>query len=276
MSVRHIPAILALVAGSLTLKAAELKPETLESWNGYVRVANAHMKERADGAAPFLWTDESVHRLRRVRSGEVVVERAHGEEAQKVPHGLIHDWIGAAFVPNATVANVLAVVRDYDRYQEVFGPTVASVHLTASTPRQDRFSMVWLRKVLFVTAAVDSDYESRYIQVDEKRWYSSASSTRVQQIRNYGRPDEQMLPCDQGDGFLWRLHSISRFAERDGGVYVEVQAIGLSRDIPFSMEWMVRPVIERLSRDSILATLQGTRGAIEQKTFAARASSNGQ
>jgi len=46
----------------------------------------------------------------------------------------------------------------------------------------------------------------------------------------------QLGPEGEGTGLIWR-----RFEERDGGVYVEVEAIALSRDVPASLRWLVEP-----------------------------------
>ena len=78
----------------------------------------------------------------------------------------------------------------------------------------------------------------------------------MQEIRHYGRPDEQELPPNQGSGYIWRLYSLARFEERDGGVYIELEAIALSRDIPVGLRWMVDPIVRRVSRNTLLTSLQ--------------------
>ena len=60
-------------------------------------------------------------------------------------------------------------------------------------------------------------------------------------------------------GFIWRLHSIARYEERDGGVYLELEAIALTRDLPPSLQWLVGPVVNRLSINSLATTLHPTR-----------------
>ncbi len=52
-----------------------------------------------------------------------------------------------------------------------------------------------------------------------------------------------------------------RFEERDGGVYVEVEAIALSRDIPAAVRWMVDPIVKRVSRSSVATSLKQTQEA---------------
>lgn len=55
------------------------------------------------------------HRTERARQEYV---RVAATRMQPVPNGLIHDWIGAVFTPNATIDGLLSVVRDYSRYKD--------------------------------------------------------------------------------------------------------------------------------------------------------------
>ena len=178
-----------------------------------------------------------------------------------MPNGLIHDWIGATFIPNATLESLFAVVHDYDRYKEIYKPVVADSKLLACTEADQRFSMIWQHKILFVSAAMDAQYQAHDF-VDGRRGYNIASTIRVQEIQSYGESGERLLPPDEGNGFIWRVHSIARYEERDGGVYLELEAIALTRDIPASIKWLVNPVVNHLSIDSLTTTLRQTRDAV--------------
>ena len=72
-----------------------------------------------------------------------------------------------------------------------------------------------------------------------------------------------MLREGEGKGLLWRVLSLSRFEERDGGVYIEFEAIALSRDIPASLHWMIEPIVRRVSRNSLITSLKQTGGAVQ-------------
>jgi hypothetical protein len=61
---------------------------------------------------------------------------------------------------------------------------------------------------------------------------------------------------------LWRLDSYWRFEERDGGVYIECQAISLTRDIPTGLGWLITPIIRNLPRESLANTLAATQRAV--------------
>jgi hypothetical protein len=122
--------------------------------------------------------------------------------------------------------------------------------------------MVLIQKVLFVTAAMKGEYETRYVQVDAKRWYAISQSRRLRAIEKFGQPDMQVLPPDRGPGYVWRLYSFTKFEESDGGVYIELEALGLSRDVPSLLRWLVDPIVEHLPRNSLHATLEETRAAV--------------
>ena len=171
-----------------------------------------------------------------------------------MPYGLIHDWVGAVFVPSVTLAQVFAVVRDYDRYSEYYSPTVIASAVLCRGGEEESFRVRYSRKVLFVSEILDSDYQVRRVQVDARRWYSVVHSTRLQEVR------------DQGFGrsrYIWRIYTISRYEQRDGGVYLEQENIVLSPGIPRSLRWLVQPAIRELSRDLIVTSLRQTRDAVD-------------
>jgi hypothetical protein len=267
MKIRGLPLAVAILVTSVPglLSAIDLQPNTLQAWDAYVRTADSRMQARANGQRPFLWADEVADRAARLRRGEILVVPVSGRGTQNAPNGLIHDWIGAIFIPNATVEEFLAVVHDYDRYKEFYKPVVAASKTLACTEKDHRYSMVWQRQVLLVNAAIEGQYEAHDFAVDERRGYSITATTRMQEIEGYGHSDERRLPPDQGDGFMWRLHSIVRYEQRDGGLYLEMEAIALTRDIPASLRWVVKPVVNHLSIDSLMASLRETREAVDSQ-----------
>jgi hypothetical protein len=242
--------------------AMDLRPETVKAWSEYVQAADRRMEGRLHAGQPYLWTDESEDRAVRVRRGEVVVAPMVGRGTREVPNGLIHDWIGAAFISRATLQSLLRVVHDYDRYKEVYRPVVADSKALACTATDQEFSMTWQRRVLFVNAAMEGRYRAHDFEVDAHRGYNVADATQVREIAEYGRPAEHLLPAGSGNGFLWSVHSIARYEERDGGVYLELEVIALTRDVPSSLRWMVNPVVNHLSINSLTTTLGQTREAV--------------
>jgi hypothetical protein len=263
--------------GPAAASAAHLEPTTLQAWEDYVNSANARMQQRLSPGQSFLWVDEVPDRLASVRAGEIVISPVGPQVPKKVPSGLIHDWVGAVFIPNVSLNDVQRVVRDYARYKDLYQPSVIDSKVIATDEEKDRFSMLFLNRSLLLKTAFDADYESLYFKVDDRRAYSIERTTRVQEIEEYGSPAQRALQQGEGHGIIWGLSGITRFMERDGGVYMELEAIELSRDIPASMRWLVDPIVRRVSRSSLLTSLQQTQKAVRLRSeLANRKSGNGE
>jgi hypothetical protein len=253
---------LAICLFPVKASAANLKPETVQAWQEYIEAAAAHMQARLNSDGSFLWTDEAPDRAAKLRNGEIVVSPAGPHIPLRVPSGLIHHWIGAVFVQNATLHDVLPIVRDYGRYKEIYHPAVIDSRTIDTGESEDRFSMVLMNKSVISKTALDSDYRSSYIRVNDQRWYCVSETTRIQELAGYGTSGQHTLPVDEGTGLIWRIYGITRFQERDGGVYIELEGMVLSRDIPFVLHWMVAPIVRRVSRESLQTSLKQTQDAI--------------
>jgi hypothetical protein len=248
-----------------TVNAATLESTTSKAWEDYVGAANMRMEQSLGPGKTFLWVDEASDRLSKVRAGEIVVSPVGTENPIKVPSGLIHDWVGAVFIRGVTLANVQQVVRDYAQYKVLYKPAVVDSKVIATGQTTDRFSMLLMNNSFFLKTALDTEYESCYVPVDDRRGYSLARTTRIQEIDEYGSPAQRTLHEGEGTGILWRLFSITRYVERDGGVYLEIEAIGLSRDIPASLRWVVAPIVRHISRGSLSLSLRQTENAVRSR-----------
>jgi hypothetical protein len=259
--------MLAVASFAVPLAAGDLNPMTIKAWDAYLKETAAHNRQRGVNGQPFLWIDESPDRVARVRRGEVVIAPANGRGTEDVFNGLIHHWIGAIFLPEATIGSLRAAIHDYDHYKQIYHPAVMDSRSVECAGDNQEFTMVWQRHVLFVNAALAARYRAHDVTLDAHRGYNVADATEVRQIESYGRPDQRLLPPDTGSGFLWRIHSLARYEERDGGVYLEVEAIALTRDIPAGLSWLVSPVVNHLSVNSLTATLRQTRDAVKEQAL---------
>lgn len=254
---------LAVLFVATQLSAAELKSQTLAAWDDYI--SSLFSRVEADTRiSPFLRISEVPKRLY-MQAGGILVWRECESCPVRAPNGFIHNWVGAMFIPKATIGDVLAVIRDYDRYPEIYKPAVIEAKKLSSTSQDDRFSMLLRQKVLFVTAAIQGEYVTRFVRLDAKHWYSVSRSTRLQAIEALGERRMRVFPPDHGPGYVWRLSSLTKLEESDGGVYVEVEALGLSRSIPIMLRWLVDPILEQLPRNSMNAALEETRKAVLAK-----------
>ncbi len=246
--------VLVLLVSAAALAATDLKPATLSAWNGYIKTAAAS----SDG--PFLWSVRDPARLEKVLNGEIVTAEMRPSR-EPIPHGLIHDWIAAVYIPGATLPDVVNLLRDYNHYSDYYAPTITRSQLVCQDDAGDQFSIRYTHKVLIVTATLDACYSATYQQPDPAHWLSIAHSTRVQEIHNFG-DSEQVLPPDDGHGYLWRIFSLTRVQQTSGGVIVEQEVIGLSRTIPAALRWLIAPAVERASRELIVTSLTRTRTAV--------------
>ena len=241
-----------------------MKPESIQAWDRYVASADAKMRARAQENATFLWADESPQRLERVQSGETVVSETISGAGKKAPAALIHDWIGATFIAGAKIEDVVSVLRNYSAYREYYRPNVVTSRTLAQDALNDRFSVLLVNQSLVMKTAVEAECQATYTQMNDKRWYAMTYSTRIQEIEDFGRSGERRMAIGEGVGYLWRLASITRFEERDGGVYLEVEAMALSRDIPLTLRLVVDPIVRRVSRNSLIESLRQTGKAATQ------------
>jgi hypothetical protein len=236
----------------------ELRPETRGAFEGYVRQAEARIE--AQVARGFLFADNPERRAA-LGGGAILSETRIPRGELKVPAGLVHDWVGAVFIPDAGVLKTLEVVQAYDRHGELYRPEVVASRLLERSGNDFRVRMRLLKKKV-LTVVLDTEHAVRYEEIEPARWWSRSRSTRIVEIQDAGKPRERPLAPDTGHGFLWRLNSYWTFREMDGGTYVECEAISLTRDVPRGLGWLIQPIVRTLPRESLVNTLRATRAAV--------------
>jgi len=236
--------------------AAELKPKTVEAFDRYIR----ETEQRLDESKTFLWADESPERAQRIKAGEVLVQPFHTKAVNPVPNGLVHDWVGSVFIPGVTLQQVLALVQDYDHHKDIYKPEVIGSR-TLSHNGNDFHIYLRLLKKKVITVVLNSEHDVKYIPIDATRWRSISRSTKIAEVEDAGKPNEREKRPGEGEGFLWKLNSYWRFQERDGGTWVECQAVSLTRNVPTGLGWIVEPIIRDLPKESLSNTLRATRTA---------------
>jgi len=200
----------------------------------------------------------------RLQRGEVVSSRLQTVDPSGrvfIPGALIHHWVGTVFIPGASLPQVLAVVEDYDRHSEYYKPDIVQSKKVEQTG--DDFKVHYrLRKKKIITIILDTDYQVRRRWIDTSHVYSNSYSTRITQVEHAGERDEQELPPGNDGGYMWRLNSYWRYFDNGHGVFVQCEAISLTRDIPPGLNWLVGSFVESIPRESLEFTLQSTRAAV--------------
>jgi hypothetical protein len=153
-------------------QAASLKPEAAKAWEDYVESASGGIQERANAPTGFLQIDATPAVAAKVHRGQIVVSPAAAHIPKKVPSGLIHDWIRTAFLANKTIEDVVAIVRDYPKYTQVYAPHVLESRVISTSETADLFSVVLINKSVLSKTALDCDYETTFVRVDGRRMYS--------------------------------------------------------------------------------------------------------
>jgi len=268
--------LLLLPVGALglpSLYAAELKPETVQAFDTYIRSYEQdaqHQLSRGeflslDHQAPAVRT-QSYERLRR---GEVLIEQRKAPEEQ-FPNALLHHWIGTAFFSGATLDQVFAALEDYNSYQTTYAPEMVQARVLQRNDNDFKVSLR-LRKHKVITVLLDTDYEVHFARFDATHGYSRSYSTRISEIEHPGEANEHALSPGNDHGFLWRLYTYWRFFERDGGVYAQCEAISLTRDVPSGLGWLVGKFVESIPRESLVFTMNSTRKALAARQVRAAA-----
>jgi hypothetical protein len=156
------------------------------------------------------------------------------------------------------VDRALALLQDYDSHASVYRPAVARSRLLS---RDGDVFRVYLRFHMkkVITVVVNSEHEARFSRPAADRAQSRIYSLRIAEVDGPDTPQEREMPVGNDGGYLWRLYTYWRFLARDGGVYVQCEAISLTRAIPFGLGWVVGPFVTGIPRESLAFTLETTR-----------------
>ena len=266
---RSLAGIVCLVGWCLAGMAAELKQETTIAFDKYVAATEARINSELHPGGAFLYVDnlptesmkESYDRL---KTGEVLVEKREIKGpglSPEVPYGMLHHWIALIFIPGVTLAQVVPIVRDYDRRAELYKPEVIASHLISHQGNDYRF-FLRLYQQRFTTVVFNTEYATHWGQVDSRRIYSNSISTKIAEVKDANHPDGEEWPVGKGRGYLWRLNTYWRFEEKDGGVYMQCEALSLTRDIPFGLGWLLKPLVTKIPKESLNRALGQTRTAV--------------
>lgn len=246
--------------------AAELKQETAEAFDRYMRLTEEQRLQNPNDPDSFLWIDRQPEARRRqlheeLGHGQVVVERLETRDSKKrihIPHGMVHHWIAVVFVPGATLRQTLAFVQDYGRYRDVYRGSVKSAQVLSHGGDDYKVRMRLYRRSI-VTVFYNVEFDDRYSMVDSHRATCRDRSTRIAELADPGKPSEHELPVGNDRGYLWRLNSDWSYEEKDGGVYLQVEFISLSRSVPAIWAWLVNPYLRSIPQDYLTATLVAMR-----------------
>jgi hypothetical protein len=249
-------------------QAAELKPDTATAFDRYIRATEAqHADDLRSGH--FLIIDRLPDASRqgtyaRLHQGQIYIEQLRTKEDGRpipVPNGLVHHWAGVVFIPGASLSQVLTVLQDYDNHKNVYKPDVRRSKLLEHNGNEFKIYLQFYRKSI-VTVVINANFDVHYTMSGPMRALSQAYSTRIAEVANADKPAEHELPVGNDHGYLWRLDNYWSVEEKDGGIYLQVESIGLSRNIPAIFAWLINPLVRSIPRAVLSDLLNATRGAV--------------
>jgi len=252
------------------LLCSDLKPQTLAAFSRYVQLTESRIDAELKRPGQFLYVDglkeeKRAQAIASLRNGEIFIAPLSTPDASGKqivpPGGMLHHWVGAVFIPGATLKQTMDLVEDYGQHQNIYKPEVVGSRLV-SRAGNDFKIFYRLRKKKIITVTLNTDHDVRYFPVDATHCYSRSYSTRIAEVADADSPKEREKPIGHDGGFLWRINSYWRFEERDGGMYVECESISLTRGLPPIIGIIIKNFVTEIPRESLQMTMGSTRSAL--------------
>jgi hypothetical protein len=238
-------------------------PPALAAFDAYTAKLESRLGQQHRSTADFLApaTSDTVTETARLQSGDPIIERLTPSTGTEVSGSLLHHWRGTAFVPGAKAADFEHVMQDFHAYPERFSPQIVEAKLISRSGDRMQAHMR-VRQKHVITVVMDTTYDIIYGRLDAQHGYSISRSTRIREIASPGTPSEHPLNPGEEHGFLWRLNTYWSYEEKDGGLYLQIEAVSLTRSIPHGLAWAIGPYIESIPRESLEFTLRSTCNAL--------------
>ncbi len=245
--------------------AAKLRPETVRAFERMVRETEPDLERRARTGGEFLVFETDAEARRRARSGEVVIVKLRPPKV-KVPHGKAHYWGGILFDPDRSAEDYLKLLLDYQRHQDYYSDVLRSELISHEGNRYHSRLRLYKKKVL--SATLNTDFETVVLHPRPDTIFLKSIATRIAEVAEPDTPEEHERPVGEDSGFLWRQNSYWRLVDADGGVYVELITLSLSRDIPTGLGWVVGPFVNSIPKETLESMLSTTRRVLRDNVRA--------
>jgi hypothetical protein len=242
----------------------EPAPSAVSAFNSYIstvemRLAQQHRSQKGF-LAPVAPAAQSDLRLRR---GELIVEQLTPSNSADLPGAMLHHWRGTAFAPGARAADFERLMKDFNAYPRHYSPQVLQAKILAQ--RNDHLQAVMrVRQRHVITVVMDTAYDIAFERLDAQHGYSISRSTRISEIDSPGTRTDRALSSKEEHGFLWRMNTYWSYEERDGGLYMQIDSVSLTRSIPNGLGWAVGPFVKSVPRESLEFTLRSTCNALRR------------
>jgi hypothetical protein len=244
--------------------AAGPLPAAVAAFNSYTHEVETRLAQQHRSQSTFLAAavsdPQSEDRLRR---GELIVEKLTPPTGADLPGAMLHHWRGTAFAPGAKAADFEQLMKNFSAYPQHFSPQV--LRASVLSRQGDRLQATMrVRQRHVITVVMDTTYDISYGRLDAQHGFSISRSTQINEIDSLGTASERVLNANEEHGFLWRLNTYWSYEERDGGLYMQIESVSLTRSIPTGLGWAIRPFVESVPRESLEFTLRSTCNALRR------------
>lgn len=164
-------------------------------------------------------------------------------------------------VPGVTPEDVAALLRDYDRHAQVYAPEVTSSKLLDRQGSRYRVMHETLsRSVITVGLRIESVVDWHRVAADNL--WSHAATVKVTELEHAGTPQARARTPEEAKGWLWRMDSWWHVTAQGSGACVTYENIALTRDVPWGLGWILRPIVTRYPAETLTKMLGRTRTAV--------------
>ncbi len=233
---------------------AQPPPATLEAFQEYSAAVEA--RTRADrSAGTYLRLNSSPESRRRLQSGEILTVPAGDLDLDphvSIPGGQVQHWLGAAFIPHANLAHAVRGLQNYNNRKRYMQPVIIDSRILSHNGNNFRIYLRMRQKAL-LSAVFDVVQRITYTAPDPTHVVIESKSESVREV-----PSEQSprgTPA-RNRGLIWVLDDYWRLTEQDGGVYIECEALVLSRQVPVLIRWFAGGLIAGASERMLAGTLK--------------------
>jgi hypothetical protein len=253
-----------LILGMTHLIVAEPPPAAVSGFNSYTKTVEFRLAQQHMSPIAFLApASNSKDAETRLRQGNLLIEHLTPPPSAEVSGALLHHWRGTAFAPGATAADFEQLMRDFNSYPQHFSPQVLQTTVLLQAGDHVQASMR-VRQRHVITVVMDTTYDINFGRLDAQHGYSTSRSMRIAELDSPGTSSERILNASEEHGFLWRLNTYWSYEERDGGLYLQIEAVSLTRSIPHGLGWAVGPYVESIPRESLEFTLRSACNALRK------------
>lgn len=250
---------LLLFAAAPACMMAEPAPAAVSAFNSYIGAVESRLAQQHRSQNTYL-APENEQRLRR---GELIVEQLTPSAKADLPGAMLHHWRGTAFAAGARAADFERLMKDFNAYPQHYSPQILQAKVLSQ--HNDRLQAAMrVRQHHVITVVMDTTYDIAFGRLDARHGYSISRSTRISEISSPDTRNERALSPSEEHGFLWRLNTYWSYEERDGGLYMQIESVTLTRSIPRGLGWAVGPFVESVPRESLDFTLRSTCNALRR------------